>query len=120
MAVSFPQDQTIPFNSQYQVTMDMGLFQSTVITAVSPINGTLYVYGTNDGGAQAGITFGNAKLATNFNPVLVTNMQTGSTSTSITSGGNYSVTRTPRFLRIQGSPAATPTNIYKLLLFSQQ
>ena len=115
MAIGRPLDQTRDFNSVYKITLDMSGWDKTTINVVAPISGAIYVYGTNDGGAVQGVTDGNAQLAINFNPVQVTNLATGTATNSISAAGDYKYEVNAQYLRLQGSPATTPTNVYKLL-----
>lgn len=117
MAVGYPLDSTTDFNSVYKVTLDLSGWDKTTIQVVAPISGAIVVYGTNDTNALQGVRDGNAALAINFNPVQVTNLATGAVVNSISSAGNYKYDVNARILRLQGSPSATPTNVYKLLLF---
>ncbi len=103
------------FNSLYKITLDLSNWDKTTIQVVAPITGTIFVYGSNDGGAVTGVTQGNAKLATNFNPVEVTNLATHAVVNSISAAGNYGYTVNAQFLRLQGSPAGT-ANVYNLFL----
>ena len=118
MAIGKPiLDQTRYFNSVYNITLDMSGWDKTTINVVAPLLGTIHVYGTNDGGAVLGQTDGNAQLAINFNPVQVTNLATGTATNSISAAGDYKYEVNAQYLRLQGNPAGTPTNVYKLLLF---
>jgi len=118
MAIGKPiLDQTTYFNSVYNITLDMSGWDKTTINVVAPLLGTIHVYGTNDGGAVLGQTDGNAQLAINFNPVQVTNLATGTATNSISAAGDYKYEVNAQYLRLQGNPAGTPTNVYKLLLF---
>lgn len=120
MAVSKPLDLTFSFNTVYQITNDMSGWDKTTIQVVGPVSGVIYPYGTNDANALQGVRDGNASLAINFNTVEVTNLATGTAVTSITAAGNYKYEVNAQFLRLQGNPAATPTNVYKLLLFNSK
>ena len=108
------------FNSVYNVTLDLSGWDKTTIQVVAPISGAIIVYGTNDSGAVQGVTQGNAELAINFNPVQVTNLATGTATNSISAAGDYKYEVNAQFLRLQGSPAGTPTNVYKLLINNQK
>ncbi len=108
------------FNSTYNITVDVSGYDRVGIQVVAPFTGAISVYNTNDSGAVQGVTQGNAQLATNFNLTQVTNLATGSASTSIAAAGNYSWDVKAQFLKIQGVPAGTPTNVYKLLLFNSK
>ncbi len=121
MAVGHPQgDFAHDFNTVYQIKQDLSSWDKCGIQIVAPFNGAITVYGTNDSGAVQGVTQGNAQLAINWNPVQVTNLATGTASSSIAAAGNYSYTVGAQFLLIQGVPPASGTNVYKLLLFKQK
>jgi len=104
------------YNSLYKITLDLSGWDRTTIQVVAPINGAIIVYGSNDSGAVIGVTQGNAKLATNFTPVQVTNLATGTAVNSISAAGNYKYDVNAQFLRLQGSPAAAGTNVYSIFL----
>lgn len=104
------------FNSLYKITLDLSGWDRTDINVIAPFSGAINVYASNDGGAVLGVTQGNAKLATNFTPVQVVNLATGTAVNSISTAGNYRYDVNAQFLRLQGVPADTPTNVYKLLL----
>lgn len=110
-------DWTNQFNTVYNITLDMSQWTETTVHVVAPVTGALYVYGSNDANALQGVRDGNAKLATNFTPILATNLATGTTTAVISAAGLYKVPIDAQFLRLQGNPAATPTNVYRILLF---
>jgi hypothetical protein len=118
MGIAHSNNQTNAFNINYNITLDMSGWGKTTIQVVSPMTGVLFVYGSNDANALQGVRDGNASLAINFTPILATNLATGSTTGSISAAGNYEVDVNTQFLRLQGNPAATPTNVYKLILFN--
>ncbi len=120
MSLGRPIDATNQFNTVYQITNDVSGWDKVTVQVVPPISGVIYVYGTNDAGSRQGVTDGNAELAINFNPIQATNLATGAAANSISAAGNYKVDVNAQFLRLQGSPAATPTNVYKLLLFNSK
>lgn len=105
------------FNFVYQITEDMSGWSSTAIHVIAPLGGAILVYGSNDAGAGQSVTYGNAKLATNFTPVQVTNLATGAATSSISAAGAYRYDVNTQFLRLQGAPASAGTNVYRLLLF---
>ncbi len=109
-------DYSKQFNSTYNITLDMSGWDRTTINVQSPISGAVLVYGSNDGGFQLGVTEGNANLAKNFTPILATNLATGTTTGSISAAGNYEVNINAQYLRLQGSPAAAGTAVYKIIL----
>lgn len=118
MAIGRPLNLTNTFNTVYNITQDMSGWDKTTIQVVAPISGVIFVYGSNDANALQGVRDGNASLAINFQPIQATNLATGSAVNSISSAGNYKVDVNAQFLRLQGNPAATPTNVYKILLFN--
>jgi hypothetical protein len=121
MAIGRPLgDLSKKFNSTYDIRLDLSGWTETAIHVVPPLTGAIVVTATNDSGAQEGITDGGAKLAINFSPALVTNISTSATTTIINSYGIYKYLVDAQFLRLQGSPAAAGTNVYKLLLFNSK
>lgn len=120
MALGRPLDMTNDFNSVYQITNDMSGWDKTTVQIVGPMSGVIYVYGTNDGNSLQGVRDGDAQLATNFTPIQATNLATGTAVTSISAAGNYKVDVNAQFLRLQGNPAATPTNVYRLFMFNSK
>lgn len=120
MAITKPLDLTNSFNTVYNITQDMSGWDKTTVQIVGPVSGVIYPYVSNDANALQGVRDGNASLAINFGTAQVTNLATGSAVTSISAAGNYSMTVNAQFLRLQGNPAATPTNVYKLLLFNSK
>lgn len=118
MAVNYQSgDYSRDFNSVYKITLDMGGWDKTTIQVEAPISGAIVVYGTNNSGFQLGVTQGNANLATDFQPVQVTNLATGTAVNSISAAGNYKYEVNAQFLRLQGSPAAAGTAVYGLKFF---
>lgn len=120
MALGRPLDMTNDFNSVYQITNDMSGWDKTTVQIVGPMSGVIYVYGTNDGNSLQGVRDGDAQLATNFTPIQATNLATGTAVTPISAAGNYKVDVNAQFLRLQGNPAATPTNVYRLFMFNSK
>lgn len=111
---------TEQFNLNYQITRDMSGWDKTTIQVVGPISGVVFIYGTDDAGARTGVTQGDAELALNFTPIQATNLATGAATNSIAAAGLFKVDVNAQFLRLQGNPAATPTNIYRLLMFNSK
>lgn len=120
MALGYPFNGTDKFNTVYQITNDMSGWDKTTIQVVGPMSGTIHVYGSNDGNALPSVRDGNAELAINFTPIQVTNLATGTAVNTISAAGNYKAEINAQYLRLQGNPAATPTNVYKLLLFNSK
>lgn len=114
-------DLTTTFNSVYQLNRDVSGYDKLTIQVSGTMLGTAYIYGTIDSGASQGVNQGNAALAINYTPIQATNLATGSAVTSITSAGMYTVNASnQQFVRIQGNPAGTPTNIYRILLWESK
>ena len=124
MGLSKPilEDLTTVFNSVYQINRDVSNWDKLTLQIVAPVLGTaIYVYGTLDSGAQQQNSQGNATLAINYTPIQVVNLATGTATNSITAAGMYRATANDQqFIRIQGNPADTPTNIYRILLWESK
>lgn len=112
------QDLTRTFNSVYQINRDVSGWDKMTVQIVAPMLGTaLYIYGTLDSGYNKDVTQGNAALAINYTPIQATNLATGSAVNSITGAGLYTVNAAnQQFVRIQGNPSGTPTNVYRILI----
>lgn len=117
-----PDDLTTPFNSVYQITRDVSGWDALTIQIVTPLLGNgIYVYGSLDSGRNNQNTQGNAQLAINFTPIQATNLATGAATNVITGAGLYTVqAANQQFVRFQGNPAGTPTNVYRILLFESK
>lgn len=117
LSKSITDDLTTTFNSVYQINRDVSGWDKMTVQVVAPMLGTAYIYGTLDSGANNENTQGNAALAINYTTIQATNLATGNAVTSITGAGLYTVNAAnQQFVRIQGSPAGTPTNIYRILI----
>lgn len=118
MAIGRPiGDLASKFNSVYNVTQDLSGWSQTTIQVVAPMSGAIVVYGSNDNGDDSHYNPANAK---NFVPILATNVATGTTTGTLNAAGLYTVPVNAQFMRLQGTPAAAGTNVYKLLLFNQK
>lgn len=113
-------DQSLTFNSVYNITLDLSNWDKTTIQTVAPMAGVIFVYATNDSGAVQGVTQGNAQLATNFTSAEVTNLATHAVTNIISAAGTYKYDVNAQFLRLQGSPSGAGASIYKLLLNNQK
>lgn len=112
---------TSTFNSVYQINRDVSGWDKLTVQVSGAMLGTAYIYGTIDSGSSQGVNQGNAALAINYTPIQATNLATGSAVTSITSAGMYTVNAAnQQFIRIQGNPAGTPTNVYRILLWQSK
>ena len=121
-SIDVAQALTTTFNSVYQINRDVSGWDKMTIQVVAPILGTaIYIYGTIDSGRNNQNTQGNAALAINYTPIQATNLATGSAVNSITAAGLYTVNAAnQQFVRLQGNPAGTPTNVYRILLWNSK
>jgi hypothetical protein len=115
-------DLTTVFNSTYKINRDVGGWDKMTLQIVAPVLGNgIYLYGTLDSGANNQNTQGNATLAINYTPIQAVNLATGVATNVITGAGLYTVTAAnQQFVRLQGNPADTPTNVYRILITNQQ
>jgi len=121
MAIGKPlPDFSQQINSVYNITLDMSGWDKVSAQIVGPLVGSLFVYGSNDGGDLQGVRQGSPLTATNFQPILATNLATGATTSVITTAGTYSVPVNDQYLRLQGSPAGAGMSVYRLLLFNSK
>lgn len=121
MAVGKPLgDFSAEFNSQYKITLDLSGWDKTTVQASGAVLGTINIMASNDSGAQEQTTQGNASLAINFTPVQAKNLATGTMVNAIYGAGLFEVDVNAQFLRLQGTPAGTPTNVYRLLVFNSK
>lgn len=104
-------DWTYNINNQKQVTMDIGEWDRVTAQFIAPIVGTIYPYGSLDGGTIRGVTNGNAALATNFTPIQVVNLATGSAVSSITAAGLYKADVNFKYLKFSGGGIS----VYKMI-----
>jgi len=115
------QDLTTVFNSVYQINRDVSGWDVMTVQIVAPMEGALYLYGTLDSGYNKDVTQGNAQLAINYTPIQATNLATGAAVNSISGEGMFAINAAnQQFVRLQGNPADTPTNIYRILLFNSK
>lgn len=119
MAITRPlADYAAEFNSMYKITIDTSGWDKTIVQLVT-LAGGVAIYGTLDSGANAS-TQGSAALATNFVPIQATDLSTGTSVSTLSTGKMYRVVDDGNFLRLQGFPAAAGTSVYKLLIFNQK
>jgi hypothetical protein len=120
MAVGKPlPDFSAEFNSQYKITLDVSGWDKTTIQTAGAVLGTVNIMGSNDAGATVS-SQGNASLAINFTPLQAKNLATGTMVNAIYGAGLFEVDVNAQFIRLQGVPAGTPTNIYRLLVFNSK
>ena len=113
-------DLTTVFNSVYQLNRDVSGWDGLTVQIVTPLLGNgIYIYGSLDSGTQQQNNQGNASLAINYTSIQATNLATGSVVTQpITAAGMYRVNAAnQQFVRIQGNPSDTPTNVYRILMW---
>jgi len=106
------------FNSTYNITLDMSGWDKATIQTAGTVLGTINIMGSNDSGANQQTTQGNAELAINFTPLQAKDLATGTMVNAIYGAGLFEVDVNAQFLRLQGAPAGTPTNVYRLLVFN--
>lgn len=112
-------DFTKQFNSTYNITLDMSGWDKTTVQTSGAVLGTINIQGSNDGGANAS-NQGDAQLAINFTPIQAKNLATGSMVNAIYGAGLFEIDINSQYLRLQGAPAGTPTNVYRILLFNSK
>lgn len=114
MAVGKPLDLTQQYKQNiYSITLDMSGWDKTTFQVIAPVVGTMYVYGSNNGGAVQSQTQGNATLATNFATIQAKKLSDGTSVTSVNAAGLYEVDVNAQYLRLQGGGA----NVYGLMFF---
>lgn len=107
------------FNSTYNITLDVSGWDKATIHTSGAVLGTVNILGSNDGGANA-VSQGDAILATNFTTIQAKDLATGTMVNAIYGAGLFEVDVNAQYLRLQGSPAAAGTNIYKLIVFNSK
>jgi len=112
-------DFTKQFNSTYNITLDMSGWDKTTVQTSGAVLGTINIQGSNDGGANAS-NQGDAELAINFTPIQAKNLAIGSMVNAIYGAGLFEIDINAQYLRLQGAPAGTPTNVYRILLFNSK
>lgn len=115
------EDLTTTFNNVYQINRDVSGWDKMTVQVVAPVLGAMYVYGSLDSGYQKETTQGNASLAINFTPIQALRLSDRTRVSSISAAGLYTVDAAEQqFVRLQGNPAGTPTNVYRLLIFNSK
>jgi hypothetical protein len=109
---------TTGFNSVYHIYRDLSGWDQCTIQVVGPLLGRINILGTNDSGAQPQNTQGNAQLAINYTPIQATDLSNGASVNAIYGPGLFKVSVNAQFLNLQGVPATSPTNVYRILLFN--
>ncbi|HEY4833005.1 MAG TPA: hypothetical protein VIH61_10650 [Waddliaceae bacterium] len=103
------------YNSLYNITLDVSGWQRTTVQLIPPMVGSVLIYGTNDGGALLGVREGSPKNATNFNPIQMKNLSTGSSVNATSSAGDYEIDINTQYIRLQGSPTGAGSSIYGII-----
>lgn len=111
---------TTPFNTVYHIYRDLSGWEKVTVQVVGPMSGRINILGTNDSGAQQQNTQGNAQLAINYSPIQATDLSTGSAVNAIYGPGLFKIEANAQFLNLQGVPAGSPTNVYRILLFTSK
>jgi hypothetical protein len=111
---------TNQFNTTYKINLDLSGWDQTTVHVVGPVIGRINILGSNDSGEQQQNTQGNATLAINFSPIQATDLSTGSSVNAIYGPGLFKIPVNAQFLSLQGSPAATPTNVYRIRIFNSK
>lgn len=122
MALGYNQgyvNDTAEFNSVYRLTKDMSNWDQCTVQVVGPMLGRINILGSNDGGAALVTgTGGGPSTAINFSPIQGTDLSTGSSVNAIYGPGLFKIPVNAQYLRLQGSPAAAGTSVYRIELFN--
>lgn len=108
-------DLTTQFNANGKVNLDTSGWDFVTVQAITP-SGTISFNGTEDANAIEGVSDGNARTATNWQPIQATNLATGTGATSTSNNLVYKFSSPSRFLQFIGS-SVTVTKL--LVVFSQ-
>lgn len=115
------EDLTTTYNSVYQINRDVSNYDKLTVQLVGYVYGAMYVYGSIDSGASQGVNQGNATLAINYTPIQAVNLATGTAVNSMSAAGMYRIAASDQqFVRLQGNPANTPTNVYRINLWESK
>lgn len=114
-------NDTNEFNSVYKITKDVSNWDAVCVQVMGPVLGRLIPQATNDGGAQLVTgTGGGPSTAINFMPVQMTDLSTGSSVNAIYGPGLFKLNVAAQYFRLQGSPAAAGTSVYRINLFNSK
>jgi hypothetical protein len=115
MSLGRPLDVTLEYKQNiYNISLDVSGWDKIGVQLVPPLEAPIHVYGSNDGGALQGVREGNAQLATNFEPIQVTPLATGTPANSMAAAGAYVIPVNMQYLKLTGA------DVYGLLLFNQK
>jgi hypothetical protein len=98
-------DLTNDFNVAGLATIDVGEWDWITVQLVTPA-GTVTFSTSNDGGAAQAVTDGNAASAINFIAIQGTNLNTGTTGTTLAASGLMRFAVIGRYLQLSGTTAA--------------
>lgn len=104
MALSTTLDVTAEFNLNGKVNLDLSGWDYMVANIITPA-ATVSFNATNDANAKTGISDGNAYTAINWQPVLLTNIATGTAVASTATTGNFKLNVGAKFLQLTGTTA---------------
>lgn len=102
-------DLTSQFNADAKVQIDVSEWDYVVAHFVSP-TGTVTFKGSNDGGAIAGVSEGDANSATNWVAINGLNLATNSSATSIAATSLFKFNVVGKFIQFE-SVANTVTKL---------
>lgn len=102
-------DLTTAFNADGKVNLDVSGWDNCTLQIQTP-SGAISFNGTNDSGGITGISDGNPRTATNWQPVQGINTATGLGATSTSGNGIFKFTVVSQFLQFIGS-AVTVTKM---------
>ena len=109
-------DVTLQYAIYGKIDVDASLWDKVTAQITAPVSGTIYVYGTSDGGDVQGVNYGSANLARNFMPIQATNLATGTAVSSFNAAGEYQVDVNTKYIRFGGGG----TSVYQFILNYQR
>lgn len=98
-------DATTVFNANGIYNIDLSGWDFMVVNIITPAAAVSF-NATNDANAKTGVSDGNAYTAINWQPVLLTNIATGTGVTSTAATGNFKLNVGAKFLQLSGTTAA--------------
>jgi hypothetical protein len=115
MALTRLLDLTTLYNAANPQNIDVSGWDYVVVQLVSP-TGAITFNATNDGGAIEGSTDGNAISAANWVAVQGTNLNTGTSVTSLAASGIVRFAVVGKFMQFSGNVTVTKllVNLFKI------
>lgn len=113
MALSQSLDLTSAFNSNGKIQIDISGWDTVLVQIQTP-SGTINFNGTNNPGAVAGVSDGNAATAIQWQPVSLTNTATNTGSVSTATNGIFKGNVLSRFLQLIGSAVTVNSLVISL------